>query len=206
MSDEKSVGASYLAALKQMRTPAASAPARAPESTADDGVGDAASGPSEKRRSPRYRCQGSARLREISSNTATWATFTDVSMHGCYVEAMATFHMGAELALAIEVNGYRVECGGIVQIVYPGLGMGVAFTTISEENRERLRELLRSLAQPSVILGPRAGLDRSVFPAPEAPPAVKDPAAALQAISDFFEQRHMLGREEFLRILRQSQR
>jgi len=34
---------------------------------------------------------------------------------------------------------------------------------------------------------------------------VKDPAAALRAITDFFEQRQMLGREEFLRILRTSQ-
>jgi hypothetical protein len=198
MSDERSAGSSYLAALKQMSSPAAAAPARAPQSAAD--------GPKERRRSPRYRCQGSAHLREISSNTATWATFTDVSMHGCYVEAMSAFGVGAELALTIELNGYRVECRGTVRIVYPGLGIGVAFTTISEENREHLRELLRSLAQPSVVLGAHSGLDRGSVPRPGVPPPVKDPAAALQAISDFFEERHMLGREEFLRILRQSQR
>jgi hypothetical protein len=205
MSDEKTAGASYLAALKHLSTPAAAASARVRESAANDRPdGDARS--NERRRSPRYRCQGSAHLREISSNIATWATFTDVSMHGCYVEAMSTFRVGAELALTIEVNGYRVECRGTVQIVYPGLGMGVAFTTISQENRERLRELVRSLALSSVILGTRTGLNRGTAPAPETQPPVKDPAAALRAISDFFEQRHMLGREEFLRILQKSQR
>jgi len=30
-------------------------------------------------------------LREITSSVATWATFTDISLHGCYVEAMFTF-------------------------------------------------------------------------------------------------------------------
>lgn len=204
MPDEKTAGASYLAALKQIGTATGAAPARAPESP----VGEPGRGsyPNEKRRSPRYRCQGSAKLREIGSGVATWATFTDVSLHGCYVEAMSTFRVGAELGMIIEVNSYRVECRGTVQVVYPGLGMGISFTAMSEENRDRLRALLRSLAQPSVILGARAGLDLGSVPPPENPPPIKDPAAALRAISDFFEERHMLGREEFIRILRKSQR
>jgi hypothetical protein len=39
----------------------------------------------------------------------TWATFTDISLHGCYVEAMSTFRMGVKLGLTIEVSGFRVE-------------------------------------------------------------------------------------------------
>jgi hypothetical protein len=204
-SDAKTAGASYLAALKEMSAPAAAAPARTPASRADDGS-DAALRATEKRRSPRYRCQGSIHLRDIGSDVATWAAFTDISLHGCYVEAMSVFRVGADLSLTMEVNAYRVECRGVVQVVYPGVGMGIAFTAISEENRERLRELLRSLVQPSMILGTRSGLDRGGVPATVNSPPVKDPAAALQAISDFFKNRHMLGREEFLQILRKSQR
>jgi hypothetical protein len=206
MSEDQSAGASYLAALKRSG-PAGAAPARAPEDHAGNLAPPAAGpSPSEKRRSPRYRCQGSARLHEITSGVATWATFTDISMHGCYVEAMSTFHIGAELALTIEVNGHRVECRGSVRVVYPGLGMGISFTSIPGEYSERLRELLRSLSQPSVILGTRPGLDRaSPLPPPETTSAVTDPAAVLRAITLFFEERHMLGRDEFLRILRKSQ-
>ena len=36
-------------------------------------------------------------------------------------------------------------------------------------------------------------------------PAIADPAAAMQALTEFFESRQMLMRENFLRILRKSQ-
>ncbi|MGB0008539.1 MAG: PilZ domain-containing protein [Candidatus Sulfotelmatobacter sp.] len=219
MSDEENAGAAYLAALKKS-TPqaAAAAPARAPilpSSNLNNGIGAPANTISpvgEKRKSPRYRCQGSARLREIVSGVSTWATFTDISLHGCYVEAMATFRVGAKLGLTMEVNGFRVECNGEAKVVYPNLGMGIAFTTMSDSDRERLRELLRSLSRPSVILGARQevkaapvhGADGLSIPANSATP-VTNPDAALRAVMSFFDERHILSREEFFRILRRSQ-
>ncbi len=219
MSDEENAGAAYLAALKKS-TPqaAAAATARAPilpSPSLNKGIGAPAntiSPADEKRKSPRYRCQGSARLREIASGVSTWATFTDISLHGCYVEAMATFRVGAKLGLTMEVNGFRVECNGEAKVVYPNLGMGIAFTTMSDSDRERLRELLRSLSRPSVILGARPdvkaapvhGADGLSIPANPATP-VTNPDAALRAVMSFFDERHILSREEFFRILRRSQ-
>jgi hypothetical protein len=200
MSDETS-GASYLSALKQSPSPPAAAAARAPNPA----------GPTqnrieaEKRRSPRYRCQGSAHLREISSGVATWATFTDISMHGCYVEATSTYRLGASLALTMEINNFRVETNGEVRVAYPGLGMGIFFHEMSGENRARLRELLRSLSRPSVIVGPGTPpQNASVLPMGAMPP-ITNARAAIQAVIDFFEGRQLLTQEEFLRILRKSQ-
>jgi hypothetical protein len=158
----------------------------------------------EKRRSPRYRSQGSAHLREAAGGVATWATFTDISLHGCYEEAMSTFRVGAKLGLTMEVNGFRVETAGEVRVVYPNLGMGIIFTTMSAENNERLRELLRSLSRPSVILPPHAA-PIPAAPVPNSSPQVANPSAALQALLDYFEERHILSRDEFFRILRRSQ-
>lgn len=219
MSDEENAGAAYLAALKKS-TPqaAAAAAARAPilpspaQTNGVAAAGNAISPADERRKSPRYRCQGSARLREIASGVSTWATFTDISLHGCYVEAMATFRMGAKLRLTIEVNGFRVECNGEVKVVYPNLGMGIAFTTMSDSDRERLRELLRSLSRPSVILGARPEINAALIPEADGlsmPPnpatPVTNPGAALRAVMNFFDERHILSREEFFRILRKSQ-
>jgi hypothetical protein len=203
MSDENSDGASYLSALKQLGSPqtAGAAPARSLniESPAESRTG------AEKRRSPRYRCQGSAHLREVSSGVATWATFTDISLHGCYVEATTTYRVGAILSLTIEVNEFRVETSGEVRVAYPSLGMGIVFTVTSEEDRERLRELLRSLSRPSVILraGP-ATRPPSILPVETLTP-VTNARAAIQAVTNFFEDRQILTREEFFRILRKSQ-
>src|SRR5260370_30582850 len=99
--DENDAGAAYLAAVKRSTggpaTGAATArapdPAAAPTATrAENGVSLGRTGPvAEQRRSPRYRCQGSAHLREINSGAAMWATFSDISLHGCYVEAAAGY-------------------------------------------------------------------------------------------------------------------
>lgn len=201
---EESAGASYLAALKRSNpavaaSGAAAAPAPAPCHPMEGAR------PGDKRRSPRYPCQGSAHLREISSGAARWATFTDISLHGCYVEAMSTFPAGARVEFTLEVNGFRVAGEGEVRMMYSNLGMGIGFTALSDPDRERLRELLRSLSRPSVIMG--AGLWRNASGAspPELSSSVPDPEAALQALIHFFRQRNLLTREEFARILRHSQ-
>jgi PilZ domain len=202
MSDETSNGASYLSALKRSASPTGAAAARGPSPAPSAETRPA----SEKRRSPRYRCQGSAHLREISSGVATWATFTDISLHGCYVEATATYQLGASVAMTIEINNFRVETTGEVRVAYPSLGMGIVFTDISGENRARLRELLRSLSRPSVIVGPGTPLQNTSVLPMEALPPVTNARAAMEAMVSFFESRQLLTREEFLRILRKSQK
>jgi PilZ domain len=215
MDEETGAGAAYLAALKQSTVPqaAGAAPARAPDArsspeTRPGGMvssGGAGLANAEKRKSPRYQCQGSVHLREVNSGVATWATFTDISLDGCYVEVAASYHVGAALALTIEVNGFRVEVRGEVRVAYPGLGMGISFTKVADQDRERLRVLVGSISQPPVMLEERVTPRSPAMPQAEALPAVANPGATLQAILKFFEDRHVMGREEFLGILRKSQ-
>ena len=176
MADENDAGAAYLASLRKSVTSSAAgaAPARAPvPRSAENQSGDAVpttranTGIIEKRKSPRYKCAGSARVQEVGSTVSTWATFSDISLHGCYVETAVPLRVNATLSLKLEVNGFRVETGGQVRVSYPGLGMGVSFTKMSEEDRERLRELMRLISPPSVILSQRIAAN-----APSAPPRV----------------------------------
>ena len=210
MADEPDAGAAYLAALKQSTRPqaggaaAASAP-QVPRSAEIRTTGANPTGSVDKRKSPRYPCEGSAHIREIASGVALWTTFTDISLHGCYVEATTTFPAGVTLALKLEANGFRVEATGEVRVAYPNLGMGISFSQMSEEDRERLRDLVRSISRPSVILGGRAAMRAPSAAPAETLPGMANPVATLQAMSNFFENRHMMGREEFLRILRKSQ-
>ncbi len=187
-------------------------PAGSPEERAPSQIEAADGGPNirhsrivEKRRSPRYRCQGSARLQEIGAGTAMWATVADISMHGCYIEAATPFNVGTLLSLRLEANGLRIEATGEVRVSYPGVGMGICFNKISEGDRERLRELVRSISKPAMLLNPRVATHSLSVPPPDRWRAIANPAAALQAIFSFFENRHIMGREEFIRILRDSQ-
>ena len=214
MAQEIDEGVAYLRALKRSGSSSAATAAAtarditAPGHSAPDGATADSTEPfqgSEKRRSPRYKCEGSAEMREEGCDVRTWATFTDVSLHGCYVEAQATYPVGTVLHMKLETNGLRLEATGNVRVSYPYLGMGVAFVELSEANRAQLRQMLSQISRPSAIMGPGIA---STLPASgplDAVPAIADPAAAMQALTEFFESRQMLMREDFLRILRKSQ-
>ena len=99
-----------------------------------------------------------------------------------------------------------METKGNVRVNYPYLGMGIAFVDMSEENRAQLKGLLSSISRPTVVMGPRVASSLPPGGASVAVPLISDPSAAVQALTEFFENRQMLMRDEFLRILRNSQR
>jgi hypothetical protein len=210
-SDETSEGANYLSGLKRSSSPAAAARATDLPHPAETGSGVSAPAGktvftgTENRKSPRYRCKGSARLQELGGTVATWATFADISMHGCYVETSTPHPTGTTLSLTLDANGFRIEATGEVRVSYPNLGMGVSFRKMSDGDRERLRLLMRSISRPSVIVSSRLADRPPSLSQPEPVRSVANPGAVLQSMQNFFEDRHMMGREEFLRILRQGQ-
>lgn len=202
MAEESNNSIAYLRALRQNAATDAEPPAAFASPTPADT--EQYSG-SEKRRSRRYKCQGSAQIREEGCDIATWASFTDVSLHGCYVEAQATYPAGSLLHMKLETNGIRVETKGTVRVTYPYLGMGIAFVDMSEVNQAQLRRMLATLTHPSMIVGPGIASSLPANGPIEAEPPINDPAAAVQALMEFFESRQMLMREDFIRIVRSSQ-
>jgi hypothetical protein len=158
--------------------------------------------PQERRRSTRYKCEGSAQFRVDGSDVHTWGTFTDLSLEGCYVEMMATYPVGSVVDLLLELNGIRAHVKGEVRVSYPCLGMGIAFREVSQTEQARLVEMVRSL-NPGA--GP-AGLDqqREEVSEPVHLPLITNAGAAVQALAGFFEAHSTLTKEDFIRILRKS--
>lgn len=210
MAQEETEGSAYLMALRQA-TGAAAAPARdanlqdhAGENTSPNPGGDFQG--AEKRRSPRYKCEGSAEVREEGCDVRTWSTFTDIGLHGCYLEAQATYPAGTVLHMKLEANGIRVETVGKVRVSYPYLGMGIAFEGMSEENSARLKQLLTSLARPCVIMGPGAQSSHPTTGPMESLPPITHPEAAVRELIEFFEIHQLLMRDDFLRLMKKSQK
>jgi hypothetical protein len=210
MENSSNEGISYLQALRRDSSTsggAAAASAREQEPPPDSASESASSGyqGAEKRRTARYHCEGSVHIREEGRDVSTWAAFTDISLHGCYVEAQATYPAGTVLHLQLDANGIRVEATGTVRVNYPYLGMGISFSEISNENVLRLRQLLAAISRPCVIMGPGIASSLPSTTPSEAVPPITNPGAAVQGLIEFFESRQMLMREDFLRILRKSQ-
>lgn len=150
---------------------------------------------SERRQDARYKCEGSAELQAPSSSVRTWATITDLSRGGCYLEMQATFPADTLLSMVIEVRGIRFRAKGVVRICYPFLGMGMVFTDMPAIERERLNELLLLLASSMERLSAASA------PVPAAVAKVADPAAALDALKAHFSDCDMLTREDFLKLI-----
>lgn len=199
MAEEINDSVAYLKALKQPVAPPAE---RHPGS--NHPVDEQYQG-TEKRRSRRYKCEGSVQIRQEGRDVNTWASFTDISLHGCYVEAQATYPAGTLLHLKLDANGIRIETKGTVRVNYPYLGMGIAFVDMSAENQAHLRQMLATITHACVIMGPGIASSLPATGPLNAVPLITDPGAAVQALIEFFESRQMLMREDFLRIVRKSQ-
>lgn len=154
----------------------------------------------EKRRRPRYKCEGSVVFRTQGVDMRTWATFTDISLSGCYVELAATFPVSTYVNMALDVKGVQVEVKGIVRTSYPLVGMGIEFTEVAERERLGLEEIVLRLEGASAP-------ERLPAPASPAAPSllmIVDPAAALNAVVRFFQQNQSLTREQFAELMGKS--
>ena len=98
-------GADYLRRLKADTERPVMSPFQAPAPTSVEADRPAASqNAPERRRSPRYKCEGSAELGVGGTDVRTWGTLTDLSIHGCYIEMTATFPVGAMVDLVLEIE------------------------------------------------------------------------------------------------------
>jgi len=158
---------------------------------------------SERRRAPRFKCEDSAEFRVGGTDVRTWGTFTDLSVHGCYIEMTATFPVGAMVDLVLGLNGFRVSVKGEVRVSYPFLGIGVAFRDISPENERDLKAMVSSLMAAQ---NPASSI-AATQPAKGQPfiVAIATPEVALQTVVDFFQSHSVLTRDEFLQVIRKSQ-
>jgi hypothetical protein len=147
-------------------------------------------------------------FRTEGNDIRTWATLTDISRTGCYVEMQATSPPDTAVDMVIEVMGIQLRVKGTVRVTYPFLGMGIAFTDISAEDRARLEEVLLRLAGSSGPLLAPAPAPKPAEPAafPSQILTISDPGAALNALVQYFQSNGLLSRDEFLELIRKSQR
>ena len=201
-SDTDSYRRLYVDMLKRLNLPLArpepswrSAPAAIPKETNPSFPGD-------KRNNTRYKCEGTFEFRTHGSEVRTFARVTDISFGGCYVEMTSTSAPGTKLNLLIEANGIRFQVKGTVRVTYPCLGMGIAFTDISREDRASLSELLLILSgQGRCAVQQPASSDDKDLPSEMALFGNLDASSVLNAVTKVFENKTVLSRDEFFRLI-----
>ncbi len=100
----------------------------------------------ERRRSQRKRILLEAKWESMSR--AHEARVDDVSMGGCFVNTFGHVEHGEEISLQIELpSGEWLPLRGRVASYQPGVGFGIAFTSLSEGKRAVLEELLATATE-----------------------------------------------------------
>jgi len=99
----------------------------------------------EQRHSARFRCQNSIEI-HTPQGASFWGTVSDLGLGGCYIEMPLPLEPGTKLRVGIWLAQTKAWAEAQVAHGTPGLGVGLKFIEISDEDREKIRRFLETLA------------------------------------------------------------
>jgi len=100
---------------------------------------------SERRGGDRHIFTAAADVVEISSGARFSTRTTDLGPGGCFVDTTNPFPVGSKLHVRLHKGKTSFETGGTVVYSQNGLGMGIAFSNLSDERRVALETWLADL-------------------------------------------------------------
>jgi len=115
----------------------------------------------ERRRYTRHRCLGTVEFRIAGNCTVMSGKLTDISLGGCYVQALGTCLPGTPLELALEACKQRIHVDGRVAVANSSKGMGIEFVSGCDGLRhlprfvEAVRRRSGVIATPSMPIAAR---------------------------------------------------
>ncbi|HUO61694.1 MAG TPA: PilZ domain-containing protein [Candidatus Acidoferrales bacterium] len=101
--------------------------------------------PCDRRRNVRIPCNGSAEFCQTGNSYRMWATATDLSGGGCYLQTVSTLSVDTQLELKISIDHTDVNCAAVVRTSHPNIGMGLQFQELDIENQQKLHLILETL-------------------------------------------------------------
>lgn len=99
----------------------------------------------ELRKNPRFRCHISVEV-HLDQGATFWGTVTDLSVGGCYVEIPIPVPPGTRLRVGLWLGQNKARAEAQVTHRTPGMGIGLRFNEISDEDLDQIRRFLEALA------------------------------------------------------------
>lgn len=110
-----------------------------------DAVDEYQPGSVEIRQNTRFRCQSSIEI-HVEGGASFWATVADLSLGGCYVEMSIPLAEGTKVKVGIWFGQSKVLAEAVVTHRTPGMGIGLQFVEITDQDRDQIRRFLEGLA------------------------------------------------------------
>src|ERR1700682_6107112 len=102
--------------------------------------------PGEKRWHSRLECAGSAAVQSRGSQFPVKGLIKDVSQGGIYVEVTTPLAVKSKVSLQMNIESIYFEATGVVRTSYPMVGMGISFQEISQDNVQKLNQVLEKVS------------------------------------------------------------
>ncbi len=104
----------------------------------------------ERRCEARYGINADTEVEEPQTQAKVFGRTADLGMGGCYVDVVTTFAVGTIVCVRISRDGQKFEARAKVLYGRPGMGMGMAFLEMAQEERTRLEGWIRELSTGSI--------------------------------------------------------
>jgi hypothetical protein len=108
--------------------------------------GETSTSPGERRRGPRFRCNGPVQLVSLPWEGALlWGSLRNVGFGGCYIEDVPALQNGTRTELLLQVNKLTLRAIGHVRTAMDRTGIGIEFVQMTASGRRVLAELIEEL-------------------------------------------------------------
>ena len=72
---------------------------------------------------------------------------TDMGGRGCYVESLVPLSIGTSVIITFWIDSEKMRTTGTVRASDPGVGMGIEFTSLTDEIQDKLQKYLEKIDQ-----------------------------------------------------------
>jgi len=132
------------------------------KSTSDARASKSAIKATERRSADRHIFTASAEVVDLSSGARFSTRTTDLGPGGCFMDTLVPLPVGARVHVGVRKGKTQLDTNGVVVYSQSGLGMGIAFDSLDQPQRDALASWLAE------ITGSRTIVFRDVTPKREA--------------------------------------
>lgn len=119
----------------------------------------------DRRSGDRHIFTATAEIVELSSGARFSTRTTDLGPGGCFVDTLIPLPVGARVHVGVRKGKTQLDTHGLVVYSQAGLGMGIAFDTLNESQRDALEKWLMEITGSKEIVfsvAPKA--ERPAYP------------------------------------------
>jgi hypothetical protein len=106
----------------------------------------------ERRTGDRHMFTAAAEIVELSSGARFSTRTTDLGPGGCFMDTLVPLPVGARVHVGVRKGKTQLDTNGVVVYSQTGLGMGIAFDTLDQSQRDALEKWLIEITGSRAIV------------------------------------------------------